>query len=436
MALNVIGNYFAYKSIKLSDAFAVYIKQKKGGKEQMSEYPECTSFTIPKFEQEEDTMIYGNTSQTFLIPKYDSCREMSLTFYESLFDGNSKLDFIRNNASYNLTQKFDGGGLAANLGTYHYNMIDTILIKVANNVLHKFVYAYEFKNLKVINYSLYNLDNQTDAPCQITVNFAFESFRKYVLDEDIIQIKKQTESTPQPTQTEYVPNGKVEAAPIDPKQIEANWQGQMNEDDLDMIRNEELINPLYGELPDLDDESESSPEITTEMWKQETNKQDLDMNNNELMRPEVAELEDLELDDTGTEKMKQNTEDRKPELATPVENKGATTGGDKQPALGGGSDGHSETGGSAAANAAKKAQEKANTTSTANNKESQSYTKQNKEKTYAGGMTASELGTAAAQYDKKNGGDMYKNVVLGQLGTDASERNKFNAAYNEEKKRK
>ena len=70
-------------------------------------------------------------------------------------------------------------------------MIDTILIKVAYNVLHKFVYAYEFKNLKVINYSLYNLDNQTDAPCQITVNFAFESFR------------------------EYVPNGKVEAAPID-----------------------------------------------------------------------------------------------------------------------------------------------------------------------------------------------------------------------------
>ncbi len=390
MALNVIGNYFTYKSIKLSDAFAVYIKQKKDGKEQISEYPECTSFTIPKFEQEEDTMVYGNTSQTFLIPKYDSCREMSLTFYETLFDGNSKLDFIRNNASYNLTQKFDGGGLAANLGSYHYNMIDTILIKVANNVLHKFVYAYEFKNLKVINYSLYNLDNQTDAPCQITVNFAFESFRKYVLDEDIIQIKKQTESTPQPAKTEYVPNGKVEAAPIDPKQIEANWQGQMNEDDLDMIRNEELINSLYGEIPDLDDESDTSPEITTEMWKQETNKQDLDMNNNELMRPEISELEYL--DDTGTEKMKQNTEDRKPELATPVENKGATTGG----------------------NVPKKVQEK----------------------TYAGGLTASEFGTAAAKYDKQNGGDMYKNVVLGQLGTDASERNKFNSAYNEEKKRK
>ena len=408
MALNVIGNYFTYKSIKLSDAFAVYIKLKKGGKEQMSEYPECTSFTIPKFEQEEDTMVYGNTSQTFLIPKYDSCREMSLIFYETLFDGNSKLDFIRNYASYNLTQKFDGGGLAGNVGTYHYNMIDTILIKVANNVLHKFVYAYEFKNLKVINYSLYNLDNQTDAPCQITVNFAFESFRKYVLDEDIIQIKKQTESTPQPAKTEYVPNGKVEAAPIDPKQIEANWQGQMNEDDLDMIRNEELINPLYAELPDLDDESDTSPEITTEMWKQEINKQDLDMNNNELMRPEIAELEDLEVDDTGTEKMKQNTEDRKPELATPIENK---TAGGYIP---------------------KKAQEKTNTTTPPKEEK-----KQTKEKTYAGGLTASELGTAAARYDKQNGGgDMYKNVVLGQLGTDASERNKFNASYNEEKKRK
>lgn len=285
MSLNVIGNFYRDKSIKLSDAFAVFIKLKSD--DVGSEYPECTAFTIPKFEQEEDTLVYGNTSQTFLIPKYDSCREMSLTFYESLFDGISKLTFIRNNADYSLNQKFDADGLALNVGTYTNNKIDTITIKVANNFLHKFIYAYEFKNLKVIDYDLYTLDNQTDSPCQITVKFAFESFRKFVLNEPIIQ-EKQTKKEKPTEKTEpikYEPNGKVDAAPVDPEMFQIDLKNDINDSDLDLVRSEQLYNPAFNELSNINLEEETTPpELTTEIWKQNINSMDI--------YPELAELED------------------------------------------------------------------------------------------------------------------------------------------------
>lgn len=288
MSLNVIGNFYKDKSIKLSDAFAVYIKLKETGED--SEYPECTAFTIPKFEQDEDVLVYGNTSQTFLIPKYDSCREMSLTFYESLFDGISKLSFIKNNADYGLKQKFDTSGLAINVGSYTDNKINMITIKIANNFLHKFIYAYEFKNLKVIDYDLYTLDNQTDAPCQITVKFSFESFRKYELNEDIIQKqeKKKEEPKPKLNPNKYELNGKVDAAPIDPEMYQIDLRNDINESDLDIVRNEQLYNPAYNELSNINLEEETiPPELTTEIWKQNINS--LDVN------PELAELEDPEL---------------------------------------------------------------------------------------------------------------------------------------------
>lgn len=381
--LNVVGNYFSYKSIKLSDSFAVYIKFSSNESDSFSEFPECTSFTIPKLEQEEDILVYGNTSQTFLIPKYDACKEMSLTFYESLFDGNSKINFLINNSSYHINQKFRSGGLSLNEGTYTDKKIDTIKIKIANNLLHKFVYAYEFKNLKIINYNLYNLDYQSDSPCQITFNFAFESFKKYVLNEDIIQNKKQKETVQQPTakpamvekveKKTYNPDGKVEVTPIDPKQIEAMWQGDLNSSDLEMIKNEQLYNPLLGELPDLEDDSDTSPDITLEQWRQESNKQELsDFNRNELVRPELIELSQMEDLDVDT---------KQPDITPPKTN------------------------------------------------EVKIAKQENKEKTFAGGMTAKELGVAAAKYDKINGGDMYKKIILGQLGTDAKAREEFNAAY-------
>lgn len=190
MALNVIGNYFAKKSIKLSDAFAVYIQTKVNTTS--VEYPECVGFTVPKFEQEEELMTYGNVSQTFLIPKYDATKEFSLTFYERIYyDKNVKVinkfeDFFTRYSTYHILQKFNNSGLSQNIGVYNSKVIPMITIKVANNVLHKFVYKYVFTNCKIVNYNLYNLDYQSDAPCQITFNFTFDTYSKENINEDVL----------------------------------------------------------------------------------------------------------------------------------------------------------------------------------------------------------------------------------------------------------
>ena len=50
MALNVIENFYSKKSIKLSDAFTVFLRLNNV----FIEYPSCVGFSIPKLEQDED----------------------------------------------------------------------------------------------------------------------------------------------------------------------------------------------------------------------------------------------------------------------------------------------------------------------------------------------------------------------------------------------
>lgn len=221
MALNVIGNYFAKKSIKLSDAFAVYIQTKANTTS--VEYPECVGFTVPKFEQEEELMTYGNVSQTFLIPKYDATKEFSLTFYERIYyDENGKVinkfeDFFTTYSTYHILQKFNNSGLSQNIGVYNSRVIPRITIKVANNVLHRFVYKYVFTNCKIVNYNLYNLDYQSDAPCQITFNFTFDTYSKENINEDVLADKMdiyQEVPVPETKEDKISPDDK----PVEPKE--------------------------------------------------------------------------------------------------------------------------------------------------------------------------------------------------------------------------
>jgi len=221
MALNVIGNYFAKKSIKLSDAFAVYIQTKANTTS--VEYPECVGFTVPKFEQEEELITYGNVSQTFLIPKYDATKEFSLTFYERIYyDENGKVinkfeDFFTTYSTYHILQKFNNSGLSQNIGVYNSRVIPRITIKVANNVLHKFVYKYVFTNCKIVNYNLYNLDYQSDAPCQITFNFTFDTYSKENINEDVLADKMdiyQEVPVPETKEDKISPDDK----PVEPKE--------------------------------------------------------------------------------------------------------------------------------------------------------------------------------------------------------------------------
>ena len=71
--LKSVTEFWKNKSIKLSDSFQVLITFKNGN-EPTSLY-NCTGFTIPKLEYEEEVLSYGNLAQVFQTPKYDSCKE-------------------------------------------------------------------------------------------------------------------------------------------------------------------------------------------------------------------------------------------------------------------------------------------------------------------------------------------------------------------------
>lgn len=306
--LKSVTEFWKNKSIKLSDSFEVLITFKNGN-EPTSLY-NCTGFTIPKLEYEEEVLSYGNLAQVFQTPKYDSCKELTLEFTEMMDKTKKKdkekqmvvLSKVFEYMGFDTKQLFANGGLQSNSATYHFDkIIPTIEIKILNNKLWRYKYKYHFGNLKIVNYSIYNLDYQNESPCKVTVNLAFETYYKQAIDEPVDYGEELEKPKPTPQDPIYDPNGKANADTIfvegDPKahkeDIENDWKQSTNQSDLDMIKEEQLYNPAFGELPDLDDEN-MTPELQTEVYKYESNQSDLDM----IRYPGLAELEDLDLDDS------------------------------------------------------------------------------------------------------------------------------------------
>ena len=197
MALSTLTDFWKKKSIKLSDTFDVYIDFKNDGSEP-ERFVECCGFTIPKLEYEEETYAYGNMEQIFLIPKYDSCKELVLEFFERMssdteFNSSVILNKFLEYISLDINQKYiQSNGInirQTNYGNYIFGGIATkyipkITIKIMDNKLRKYVYEYSFYNLQVVNYTLYNLDYQSDSPCTLSVSFSFEDYKKENLYND------------------------------------------------------------------------------------------------------------------------------------------------------------------------------------------------------------------------------------------------------------
>lgn len=432
-----ITKFWEDKSIKLSDSFAVFIQNydEKGNVMKPEELYTCTGFTLPKLEQDEETLEYGNVAQVFLTPKYDSCKEITLEFMERIKDNNgkpvtlSKILKLINEKAFQLNQKYDYGYMV-NTGDYLLNyLIPYLEIKVMNNKLWRYNFKYHFELLKIVNYSIYNLDYQSDSPCKVTITLAFEKYWKEVINEPVWDDNEKPSEQPKPKESpkedKYDPNGNVDVDGINvdgnnysnKEDIEMNWKNAANQDDLHTMDSEPLLNPEFGELPDLDDD-DMTPELQTEMYKQSMNDDDLASLRE---RPELAELKEMDLDD-----------DEAPASNPPIENQvaanGQTSGGYKQPAIGS----NGSSGGESAANASQKASQKADLA----NKQDKKQEKQvaSGEKTY-GGLTASELGKRAAQADKNNPNGTYKSAAMNAVGLDAKARKEVETSYNAEMKK-
>ena len=432
-----ITKFWEDKSIKLSDSFAVFIQNydEKGNVMAPEELYTCTGFTLPKLEQDEETLEYGNVAQVFLTPKYDSCKEITLEFMERIKDNNgkpvtlSKILKLINEKAFQLNQKYDYGYMV-NTGDYLLNyLIPYLEIKVMNNKLWRYNFKYHFELLKIVNYSIYNLDYQSDSPCKVTITLAFEKYWKEVINEPVWDDNEKPAEQPKPKESpkedKYDPNGNVDVDGINvngnnyskKEDIEMNWKNAANQDDLHTMDSEPLLNPEFGELPDLDDD-DMTPELQTEMYKQSMNDDDLASLRERPELAELKEMEDLDADDKSSN----------PPLENQVAANGQTSGGYKQPAIGS----NGSSGGGAAANASQKASQKADLA----NKQEKKQEKQvaSGEKTY-GGLTASELGKRAAQADKNNPNGTFKSAAMNAVGLDAKARKEVETSYNAEMKK-
>lgn len=164
--------------------------------------PTCCSFTVPKIEYEEETLSYGNMEQVFLTPKYDSCKELTLEFFETyltendIFNSSVTLSRIFKYIDLTVNQKYIGVLKQTNYADYQKHMINSIVVKIMDNKLQNYVYQYVFGNLKVINYTIYNLDYQSDNPCKVSVTLSFETYEKGSIKEEINYGVTETQDTP------------------------------------------------------------------------------------------------------------------------------------------------------------------------------------------------------------------------------------------------
>ena len=418
-----ITDFWHNKSIKLSDAFEVLITLNNKEEPLVN----CTGFTIPKLEYEEETIEYGNVAQVFVTPKYDSCKELTLDFYEYMDDKNNNysctLKKVFDYMGYKLNQKFSNG-LMTNYGVYNIDkVIPIIQIKVLNNNLWRYKFLYHFENLKIVNYTVYNYDYQNESPCKVTVTLSFETYYRQAIDEPVDYAEELEKPKPTPQDQIYDPNGKVKYDGVDingqsvsnKEDIENDWKQSTNQSDLDMIKEEQLYDPAYSELMGLDlDSDEVEPELQTEMWKQSANESDLDM----IRNPELAELEDLDLDDSSPVS---NPPVQETQVAS-NEHIGQQTGGNKGP-----------QGPTSNPNPTKIENVKVN-----ENKDTKpeiaSKPQQKKEEPSYSKSEIKEMAQRAADFDKKAGvkkgkTGTYYTAGLNAMGLNAGDRNTFDAAY-------
>ena len=429
--LKSVTNFWSTKSIKLSDAFEVLITYTDG--EEPTSLYNCTGFTIPKLEYEEEVLSYGNLAQIFQTPKYDSCKELILEFTE-MMDKSKKtnkekhmvvLSKVFKYMGFKTTQLFANGEMQSNSATYYFDkIIPTIEIKILNNNLWRYKYKYHFGNLKIVNYSIYNLDYQNESPCKVTVNLAFETYYKQAIDEEVKYGETTETKKITPKDPIYDPNGKVNYDSVDingqsvsnKEDIENDWRQSTNQSDLDMIKEEQLYDPAFNELMGLDlDSDEVEPELQTEMWKQSANESDLDM----IRNPELAELEDLDLDDSSPVS---NPPVQETQVAS-NEHIGQQTGGNKGP-----------QGPTSNPNPAKIENVKVNENKDTKPEIAAKPQEKKKEEPTYSKSEIKEMAQRAAAFDKQAGvkkgkTGTYYTAGLNAMGLNAGDRNTFDTEY-------
>ena len=175
------------KTVKLSDSYQVYIRlydanNLADGSDkfyELVELQECTSVKLPNYKYKEEIYEYGNNSKTFIIPDYSGMEDLEIELLENYT--NTGHPAIRNVVDACLHKLFDQKTFAYKLTDY----VPELIIRVWTNNFTSPTIEYVFKNLKLTDYTVYDLDYSSDSIAKWSLKFAFQSYIVYDYVEEL-----------------------------------------------------------------------------------------------------------------------------------------------------------------------------------------------------------------------------------------------------------
>lgn len=230
---------FKGKTIKLSDSYQVRIRlndsdfaAEQGLSDSKSKFAlripqpdhnevelfECTSVTLPSYKPKEDIFEYGNNSKAFIYMDPTSLDDLEIELIEHYNNDNTLI--VQNLVNLFLSKLFDEEAFVYKLDDY----IPELTVLVFSNIFCPVILRYVFKELKLTDYTKYDLDYSSTDIAKWTLKFSYRSF--YVVEEspefredeaeDVTEEDISTGDTEETEETTSAPNIDV----ADPAQTE------------------------------------------------------------------------------------------------------------------------------------------------------------------------------------------------------------------------
>ena len=193
------------KTIKLSDSYQVKIKLadydfSKSRNNIKNKYAldiaipenneielyECTSVKLPAYKIKEDIFEYGNNSKSFIYMDPTSLDDLEIEVIEHYVNSEKNTSLAINNiVNLFLSKLFDENTFEYKLDDY----IPELIVYVFSNIFDTVYLKYVFKDLKLTDYTKYDLDYSSTDLAKWSLKFAYRSF--YVITGEENEYKKE-----------------------------------------------------------------------------------------------------------------------------------------------------------------------------------------------------------------------------------------------------
>lgn len=147
--------------------YALSIKQPENNEIELFE---CSSVTLPTYKPKEDIFEYGNNSKSFIYMDPKSLDDLEIEVIEHYSDNNTLS--IQNLVNLFLSKLFDEDKFEYILDEY----IPELIVYVFSNIFNTVYLKYTFRELKLTNYTKYDLDYSSTDLAKWTLKFSYRSF--------------------------------------------------------------------------------------------------------------------------------------------------------------------------------------------------------------------------------------------------------------------